>query len=73
MFETVDPSWVHWIVGNIPTLAALGWCTRLPDRIGQIFNLGVESHDDLNDALAHLLLGLANQGLELPKIHWIEG
>jgi predicted phage terminase large subunit-like protein len=43
------------------------------ELLGQIFNLGVESHDDLNDALVYLLQGLANQGLELPKIHWIEG
>jgi phage terminase large subunit-like protein len=42
------------------------------ELLGQIFNLGVESHDDLNDALVYLLQGLANQGLELPKIHWIE-
>ena len=40
--------------------------------LGQIFNLGVESHDDLNDALVYLLQGLVNHGLELPKIHWIE-
>jgi phage terminase large subunit-like protein len=40
--------------------------------LGQIFNIGVESHDDLCDALVYLLQGLANQGLELPKIHWIE-
>ncbi len=41
--------------------------------LGQVFNLGVESHDDLCDGLTYLLQGLANQGLELPKIHWIEG
>jgi hypothetical protein len=29
--------------------------------------------DDLNDAMVYLLQGLADQGLELPKIHWIEG
>jgi len=40
--------------------------------LGQIFNLGVESHDDLCDALVWLLQGLVSQGLELPKIHWIE-
>lgn len=39
---------------------------------GQIFNLGVESHDDLCDGLTTLLQGLVEQGLELPKIHWIE-
>lgn len=43
------------------------------ELLGQIFNLGVESHDDLNDALVYLLQGLVSQGLELPKIHWIEG
>jgi hypothetical protein len=36
-------------------------------------NLGVESHDDLRDGLTYLLRELASQGLELPKIHWIEG
>jgi phage terminase large subunit-like protein len=40
--------------------------------LGQIFNLGVESHDDLCDALVWLLHGLVSQGLDLPKIHWIE-
>lgn len=42
------------------------------ELLGQMFNLGVESHDDLNDALVYLLQGLVGQGLELPKIHWIE-
>jgi len=32
----------------------------------------MESHHDLNDACVYLLQGLANQGLELPKIQWIE-
>jgi phage terminase large subunit-like protein len=41
--------------------------------LGQLFNLGVESHDDLCDALVWLIQGLVEQGLELPKIHWIEG
>ena len=40
--------------------------------LGQVFNLGVESHDDLTDGLTTLLQGLVQQGLELPKIHWIE-
>ena len=40
--------------------------------LGQIFNLGVAAHDDLCDGLTTLLQGLVNQGLELPKIHWIE-
>src|SRR5689334_15559711 len=38
----------------------------------QLFNLGVESHDDLVDGVTLLLQGLVEQGLELPKIHWIE-
>jgi phage terminase large subunit-like protein len=40
--------------------------------LGQMFNLGVESHDDLADSLVYLLQGLVNQGLDLPKIHWID-
>jgi phage terminase large subunit-like protein len=47
--------------------------TGCEELLGQIFNLGVESHDDLNDALVYLLQGLVSQGLELPKIHWIDG
>ena len=33
---------------------------------------GVEAHDDLVDALVYLILGLVQQGLELPQIYWIE-
>ena len=47
--------------------------TGCEELLGQIFNLGVESHDDLNDAAVYMLTGLMQQGLELPKIHWIEG
>lgn len=46
--------------------------TGCEELLGQIFNLGVESHDDLCDGLTTLLQGLMNQGLELPKIQWIE-
>jgi phage terminase large subunit-like protein len=46
--------------------------TGCEELLGQIFNLGVESHDDLCDALVWLIQGLVQQGLELPKIHWIE-
>ena len=46
--------------------------TGCEELLGQIFNLGVESHDDLCDGLTTLLQGLINQGLELPKIHWID-
>ena len=39
----------------------------------QAFHLGVESHDDLcDDELTTLLNGFVAQGLELPKIQWIE-
>jgi hypothetical protein len=40
------------------------------ELLAQIFNLGVESHDDLNDGCVYLIQGFVNQGLELPKIHW---
>jgi predicted phage terminase large subunit-like protein len=46
--------------------------TGCEELLGQIFNLGVESHDDECDATVHLIQGLVNQGLDLPKIHWIE-
>ena len=46
--------------------------TGCEQLLAQIFNLGVESHDDLCDVLTTLLNGLVEQGLELPKIHWIE-
>jgi phage terminase large subunit-like protein len=46
--------------------------TGCEQSLGQIFNLGVESHNDLCDGLTTLLQGLVSQGLELPKIQWIE-
>lgn len=46
--------------------------TGCEQLLGQIFNLGVESHDDLCDGLTTLLQGLVQQGLELPKIQWID-
>jgi phage terminase large subunit-like protein len=46
--------------------------TGCEEMLGEIFNLGVESHDDLCDALVYMVLGLVSQGLELPKIQWIE-
>jgi hypothetical protein len=42
------------------------------ELLGQIFNLGVESHDDLCDGLTTLQQGLMDQGLELPKIVWLD-
>jgi len=46
--------------------------TGFDELRGQIFNLGIESHADLCDGLTALLQGLVQQGLELPKIQWIE-
>jgi phage terminase large subunit-like protein len=46
--------------------------TGCEELLGQMFNLGIESHDDLADSCVYLIQGLANQGLELPKIHWID-
>jgi phage terminase large subunit-like protein len=56
-------------IKNATVLFPRSGCERL---LGQIFNLGVESHDDLCDGLTALLQGLVSQGLELPEIHWIE-
>jgi hypothetical protein len=39
----------------------------------RLHHLGVGSHDDLCDGLTTLLQGFMNQGVELPKIHWIDG
>jgi predicted phage terminase large subunit-like protein len=47
--------------------------TGCEQLLAQLFGFGVEAHDDLVDALVYLILGLVEQGLELPKIHWIEG
>jgi phage terminase large subunit-like protein len=46
--------------------------TGCEELLGQMFNLGIESHYDLNDALVYLLQALVSQGLELPKIQWID-
>lgn len=46
--------------------------TGCEELLGQVFNLGVESHDDLVDGLTTLLQGFMEQGLELPKIHYLE-
>jgi hypothetical protein len=46
--------------------------TGCQELLGKMSNFGVESHYELNDALAYLLQGLLNQRLVLPKIHWIE-
>lgn len=46
--------------------------TGCKELLGQVFNLGVESHDNSVDGLTTLLQGFMQQGLELPKIHWIK-
>ena len=40
--------------------------------LAQLFGFGVEGHDDLVDGFSYLLQGLVDQGLDPPKIHWIE-
>ncbi len=42
------------------------------ELLGQMFDLGVASHDDIVDSAVYMLTGFMQQGLELPKIHWIE-
>ncbi len=39
------------------------------DLISELINFGVEAHDDLNDACVYLILGLQNEGLNLPE-YW---
>jgi len=43
--------------------------------LGQMFGFGIEKYDDLLDGLIidTLIEALVEQGLELPKIHWIDG
>lgn len=62
--QTVSP-----LIKNGTVLFPRTGCEEL---LGQVFNLGIESHDDLCDGLTTLLQGLSNQGLELPKIQWID-
>lgn len=38
------------------------------DLLAQLLGFGVEEHDDLVDALVYLILGMSQQGLEMPKI-----
>jgi hypothetical protein len=57
-----------WEIANIPYISAQARVMALRE----IFNLGVEGRDDLCDGVTTLLQGLVEQGLDLPKIHWIE-
>jgi len=38
------------------------------DLISEMINFGVEAHDDLNDACVYLLLGLQQDGINLPEV-----
>ena len=77
VIRTTNPTWGQesdgWPAQAHQTIS-LAFRLRVLDRAHppQIFNLAVESHDHLNDALVWLIQGLVNQGLELPKIHWAE-
>ena len=46
--------------------------TGCEELLGQVFNLGVETNDDLVDAAVYLVQGLVNGGLELPKVQWLD-
>jgi hypothetical protein len=37
------------------------------DLLLQLFGFGVEEHDDMVDALVYLILGLVNQGIQMPE------
>ena len=43
------------------------------ELLGHMFSLGIEARDVLNEAPVYLIRGLANWGLELPEIQWVEG
>ncbi len=38
------------------------------DLIAQLTGFGIEDHDDLADAAVYLILGMSQQGLEMPKV-----
>lgn len=41
------------------------------ELLGQLFNMGIDSHDDLIDGLVWLIQGLVDQGLDIPKVGWV--
>jgi phage terminase large subunit-like protein len=63
-FQVIAP-----YIKNGTVLFPRSGCEQL---LAQIFGFGVEKHDDLLDGLITLIEGLVEQGLELPKIQWIE-
>ena len=38
------------------------------DLIAQLLGFGIEDHDDLVDALVYLILGLADEGMQMPEV-----
>lgn len=40
----------------------------MDELLGQLFDFGVDSHDDMVDALVYLILGLAEEGVDLPQV-----
>lgn len=42
--------------------------TGCEDLIAQVLGFGIEDHDDLVDSLAYLILGLAEEGMEMPEV-----
>jgi predicted phage terminase large subunit-like protein len=57
-------------VKNGTVLFPRSGCEQL---LAQLFGFGIEANDDLVDGFSYLLQGLVDQGLDLPKIHWIDG
>jgi predicted phage terminase large subunit-like protein len=45
--------------------------TGMEELLTQLFGFGTEAHDDLVDALVYLILGLAEEGIDLPQIYTI--
>lgn len=41
--------------------------------LSQLFGFGIEAHDDMVDALVYLILGLAEEGIDLPQVYTLEG
>lgn len=54
----------YYIKNGIVLFPATG-CEAL---LQQLFNFGIEPHDDMVDALVYMILGLVGKGLELPKV-----
>jgi phage terminase large subunit-like protein len=39
----------------------------------QVLGFGAEKHDDLVDALVWMILGVAGDAIEQPKVHYVGG